>query len=168
MIRARVQSRAFLRALACHGAPYAWATNVETSRVENRTALETWVLAIAGGAGAGGPLGEIQVMAAGTARVLARLRHAGDQFELGPGRAVELEITPAGDAIGISFTLRRAADGPSAGCRFQVRQAGLAAAPVFEIGAACDAVRLDPARFGYPQEGAWITIGPPAADQAIA
>jgi len=160
MIRARVQARDFLRALACHGAPMAWTTNVETSRVENGTARETWVLTVAGCAGSAQPVGEIKVMAAGTAKVLASLRHAGDRIELSPGQAVDLEITPALDAIAIGFTLRQALDGAFAGCRFQVAQTGLAAAPAFTVTAACEAVRLDHGRFGYPQEGAWITIQP--------
>ena len=52
MIRASVQSREFLRALAFHAEPMAWATNVETSRLENGTSQETWVLSVAGSAGA--------------------------------------------------------------------------------------------------------------------
>ena len=136
----------------------AWATNVETSRLENHTALETWVLTIAGSAGAVHPVGEIKVMEADTARVLATLSRSGDQVEIGPGRAVDLEMAPALDVIAMTVTLRKAQDSPVSGCRFQVVQAGLAASPGFAVLAACDAVRLDHARFGYPQEGAWITI----------
>jgi hypothetical protein len=160
MIRARLQTRDFLRGLACHAAPMAWATNVETSRVENNTLLETWVLTIAGSGGVEAPLGEVRVLAADTARLLAILKHSGDSFELGPGQAVDLEITPDRDAIGITFGLRQAMDTPFAGCRIQVRLAGLAAAPAFEVRAAVDAVRVDHRVFGYPQEGAWIAIGP--------
>jgi hypothetical protein len=160
MIRSRVQSRDFLRGLAFHASPMAWTTNVETSRMENNTAQDTWVLTIAGSAGAGSPVGEIRVMAAGTARGLATLKHTGDRFELGPAQAVDLEITPAKDAIGITFSLRHAKDSPFAGCRFQVAQSGLAAVPSLDVKAACDEVKLDPTVFGYPQEGAWITIGP--------
>jgi hypothetical protein len=102
----------------------------------------------------------VRVLAAGTARLLAILKHSGDRFELGPGKAVELEITPDRDAIGITFGLRQAMDTLFGGCRIQVLQAGLAAAPAFEVRAAVDAVRLDHRVFGYPQEGAWIAIGP--------
>jgi hypothetical protein len=138
----------------------AWTTNVETSRMENNTAKDTWVLSIAGNAGAGAPLGEIRVMAAGTARGLATLKHAGDHFELGPGQAVDLEITPVQDKIGITFVLHKVKDSPCACCRFQLAQSGLAATPSFEVNAACCGVELDPAVFGYPEEGAWIAIGP--------
>ena len=158
MIRARAQSRAFLRGLAFHAAPMAWATNVETSRLENH-ALDPWVLTIAGKAGTLHPVGESRIMAAGTERVLATLRQAGDAFAIAPGTAVELEIAPEQDRIGIGFSLRRAKDSPVSGCRFQVAQAGLAVPATFEVLAGCAAVQLDHARFGYPQEGAWITIG---------
>jgi len=158
MIRARAQSRAFLRGLAFHAAPMAWATNVETSRLENH-APEPWVLTIAGRSGGLHPLGEARIMAAGTERVLATLRHAGDAYAIAPGTAVELEISPEQDRIGIGFSLRRAKDGPVSGCRFQVAQAGLAAPATLEVLAGCAAVQLDHGRFGYPQEGAWISIG---------
>jgi len=161
MIRASVQSREFLRALAFHAEPMAWATNVETSRLENGTSQETWVLSVAGSAGAFQPVGGIKVMAAGTAKVLGTLGQAGDQVEIGPGQAVELEITPALDIIAMTLTLRRTEDSPASGCRLQVVQAGLAAAPGFALLTACESVRLDHPRFGNPQEGAWIAIGTP-------
>jgi hypothetical protein len=158
MIRARDPSRAFLRALACHAVPMAWTTNVETSRLENHSAQDTWVLTIAGRAGGLQPVGETRIMAAGTARVLAVLLHAGDTFALEPGTAVDLEITPEQDAIAIGFSLRGAKDGPASGCRFQVAQSGLAAPAALEVLAECAVVRLEHAHFGYPQEGAWISI----------
>ena len=160
MIRTPHATRAFLRALACHAAPMAWATNVATSRLENASA-EAWVLVLGGRGGAARPVGEIRVMAAGTARSLAALTRAGDAYEIGPGQAVELEITPEEDCTGLGFSLRRAGEGPFHGCRFQVAQAGVAARPVFEVTAPCAAVRLDPARVGDPQDGPWIRIGPP-------
>jgi hypothetical protein len=143
----------FLSALACHAAPMAWATDVETSRLENNSTRDTWVLTLAE---IPHPVGEARIMAADTARVLATFAHA---FAIAPGTAVELEITPERDTIAMGFSLRPASDSPVSGCRFQVAQAGLAAPPALEVLAGCASVRMDPARFGYPQEGAWISIG---------
>jgi hypothetical protein len=137
----------------------AWATQVETSRVENASA-ETWVLVLSGRDGAARPVGEARVVATGTARPLAALKRAGDRYEIGPGQELELEITPEQDAIGLAFSLRRAGEGPFDGCRFQVAQAGLADLPAIEVTAPCCEVQLDPARFGNPQDGPWISIGP--------
>ena len=159
MLRTPAETRAFLRALACHAAPMAWATQAETSLVEN-TSAQTWVLVVAGRGGAARPVGEIRVLAAGRAGSLAAMKQAGDSFEIAPGQAVEVEITPEDDCIGLAFSLRRAGESPFHGCRFQVTRAGLAAPPAFEVTAPCAAVRLDPARFGNPQDGAWISIGP--------
>jgi len=161
MIRASVKTRDFLRGLAFHAEPMAWTTNVETSLLENNTAQETWVLSVAGSAGAPQPVGGIKVMAAGTVKVLGSLGQAGDRVGIGPGQAVELEITPALDIIALTLTLRRDKDSPVSGCRVQVVQAGLAAAPGLTVLAACEGVRLDHPRFGNPQDGAWIIIGPP-------
>jgi hypothetical protein len=137
----------------------AWATQVETSLVEN-TSAQTWVLVVAGRGGAARPVGEIRVLAAGMAGPLAAMKQAGDSYEIAPGQAVELEITPEDDRISLAFSLRRAGESPFLGCRFQVARSGLAALPAFEVTAPCASVRLDPARFGNPQDGAWISIGP--------
>lgn len=149
---------AVLLAVAGPGEASARALGTETSRVENGSFSDRWVLTLAEQTDAPAPVGSVRILKRGTRVVLANLQRPGEAYALGPREVVDVEIVPGSNRISLALKLSKGRAGSAQAVCCRLQQSPLAPVPSIEVDPGDADVQMNPVFFGYPESGPWITI----------